>query len=219
MTIPERIAPRPVRGFTLAAATVAALALAMFSGCGTTRLSEHWRDPAWSGPALKNVLVMVVRKDPVRRRLWEDAFVASLRQRGILATPSYRTFPDSVPSEDAIDDVMKQTSFDGIVLSRRLGTEELRHYVPPTVTTYGGGRRWGRFYGNYRSYRSTVYRPGYTETERVVTNETTVWDARKDGNMVWSATSRSSNPRNANDLARDLADVAVSQLQKDGMIP
>src|SRR5712691_10131184 len=165
MRNPGRFTWRAGGALTLAVALAAASALAMVAGCGSSRLSEHWRDPAWSGPALRNVLVMVVRKEPVRRRIWEDAFVEALHKRGIAATPSYRTFPDSVPSEDALDDFMKQTSFDGIVLSRRLGTEELAHYVPPIVTAYGTGPRWGRFYGRYRGYYSTVYRPGYVETE------------------------------------------------------
>jgi len=165
------------------------------------------------------VLVMVVRKEPARRRIWEDAFVVALRQRGILATPSYRAFPDSVPSENALDDVMRETSYDGIVLSRRLGTQELRHYVPPTYTAYGGGPRWGRFYGRYRSFYGATYQPGYVEAERVVSNEITVWDARKEGNMVWSGTARTSNPQNANDLASSLADLVVSQLAKDGIVP
>jgi len=218
MRTPGGFTRRAAGALVLVAAGAVAIAFGL-AGCGSTRLSEHWRDPAWSGPALHNVLVMVVRKEPARRRLWEDAFVAELRKRGITATPSYRTFPDSVPSEDAIDDVMQQTSYDGIILSRRLGAAEIRHYVPPTVVSYRGGRRWGGFYGRYRSYYGAVYQPGYVEAERVVTNETSVWDARKDGNMVWSATSQSSNPSNANDLASDLADVAVSQLAKDGIIP
>jgi hypothetical protein len=217
MRTPGRFTRRATGALTLVALGAAAVAFGL-AGCGSTRLSEHWRDPAWSGPALNNVLVMVVRKEPARRRLWEDAFVAALRKRGINATPSYRTFPDSVPSEDAIDDVMQQTSYDGIILSRRLGTAELRHYVPPTVVGFGG-RRWGGFYSRYRTYYGAVYQPGYVEAERVVTNETSVWDARKNGNMVWSATSRSSNPSSANDLAGDLSDVAVSQMAKDGIVP
>jgi len=214
-----RFNPRAAGALAGAAVVATALALTLFTGCGSSRVSEHWRDPAWSGPALRNVLVMVVRKEPARRRIWEDAFVDALRERGITATPSYRTFPDSVPSEDAIDDVMRETSYDGIVLSRRLGTEELRHYVPPTYVAYGGGPRWGRFYGSYRSFYGAVYQPGYIEAERVVTNEITVWDARKDGNMVWSGTSQTSNPQNANDLASSLADVVVSRLAKDGIVP
>ena len=219
MTNPGWFPRRATRAHSLAFAAFAVGALALLAGCGSTRLSEHWRDPAWSGPALHNVLVMVVRKEPARRRLWEDAFVAELRKRGITATPSYRTFPDSVPSEDAIDDVMQQTSYDGIILSRRRAPRNSGTTCRPASWGIGGGRRWGGFYGRYRSYYGAVYQPGYVETDRVVTNETSVWDARKDGNMVWSATSRSREPEQCERPGVGPRGRGRVPLAKDGIIP
>ncbi len=203
-----------------AALALAALAfLGLVAGCGGTQLTEHWRDPAWNQAPLHNVLVVVVRKEAGRRRIWEDALVAALRQRGIAATPSYRTFPDEVPNEDAIDEIMQKTAYDGIVMTRRLTSQEYVHYVPPTVINYRTGHRWGGFYGRYHSYWGTAYSPGYVENEVVVRNEVTVWDARDDGRMIWSGTASTSNPRSVDDLSASLAKTVVKNLVQDGIVP
>jgi len=198
---------------------VAAAFLALVAGCSTTRLSDHWRDPSWNEPPLHNVLVVVIRSEAGRRRIWEDALVATLRDRGIAATPSYRTFPDQVPDEDAIEDLMQKTNYDGILMTRRLGAQEYLHYVPPTYVAVPGGRRWGGFYGRYHSYWGTAYSPGYTEAEVVVRNEVTVWDARDDGRMIWSGTASTSNPTSVDELSASLSKTVVRNLARDGIIP
>ncbi|MEP7028108.1 MAG: hypothetical protein ABI960_05895 [Candidatus Eisenbacteria bacterium] len=210
---PRRPGPRGPVAVALFAAVLAGLA-----GCGTSTVSERWRDPSWSGPAIRNMLVVVVRKDAVRRRLWEDAIAQALQKRGMLATPSYRTFPDSVPGEDALQQAMKDLAFEGILLSRRTGTRERTVDVPPSVSTVGR-TRWSRFWGTYRTYYQTVYRPGYTETERVVNNEVTIWDARKDGQMVWSATTATTNPEKPKELIAEITKLLVPRMARDGIIP
>jgi hypothetical protein len=210
-----RIAPARPSALLLGAL----LSVALLAGCSTTRITDHWRDPAWNEPPLHNVLIMVVRKDPARRRIWEDAWVDALHKHGITATPSYRSFPDEVPSEDAIDDVMRNTNYDGIILSRNLGSREYLHYVPPSYVTYPVGHRWGGFYGRYHTYWGTSVTPGYVEPEVVVHNEITVWDARADGKMVWSGTASTSNPTSVDQLSNSLTKEVVSKLARDAILP
>jgi len=190
-------------------------------GCSgpASTVAENWRDPSWSGPAIKNLLVMVVRKDPMRRRLWEDAFVAALQKRHVLATPSYRAFPDSVPSEAILQQTMQDSAFEGILLSRNTGIKQSQTDVPPSTDTVSAGVHWSTFYGTYITAYNTVYVPGYNESERIVTNEVTIWDARKDGRMVWSASTATENPTDAKALREQVTALIVPGLAKDGIIP
>jgi hypothetical protein len=204
----------------LGALAILAAATAAVAGCGTpSTVAEHWRDPGWSGPAIKNLLVMVVRKDPVRRRQWEDAFTEALKKRGVSATPSYRAFPDSVPSEDALQQAMKDSAFEGILLSRNTGIKQSQSEIPPSTASVSAGVHWSTFYGTYITAYNTVYVPGYRENDRIVTNEITIWDARKDGQMVWSASTATENPTDANALRREVTNLIVPALKKDGIVP
>jgi hypothetical protein len=190
------------------------------AGCSPpSTVAERWRDPSWSGPAIKSMLVMVVRKDPVRRRQWEDAFSADLRKRGVAATPSYHTFPDSVPNEDALQQAMKDSAFEGILLARNTGVQQSQSEIPPTTASVPGQVHWSTFYGTYITAYHTVYVPGYSESDRIVTNEVTIWDARKDGQMVWSASTASTNPTDAKALRQQVTNLIVPALKKDGIVP
>jgi len=192
--------------------------LAGCAGPGST-VAENWRDPNWSGPAIKNLLVMVVRKDPVRRRQWEDAFVAALQKRHVLATPSYRAFPDSVPSEALLQQTVKDSAFEGILLSRSTGIKQSQNDAPSAVSTVSGGVQWSTFYGMYITAYNTVYVPGYSESDLIVTNEITIWDARKDGQMVWSTSTATRNPTDAKVLRQEITALIVPAMEKDGIIP
>jgi hypothetical protein len=192
----------------------------VFAGCSAgSTVGERWRDPAWSGPAIRNMLVMVVRRDPVRRRQWEDAFTEALKKRGVSATPSYRAFPDSVPSEAAVQQAMKDSAFEGILLSRNTGIKQSENEAPPSTATVPAGVQWSTFYGTYITAYNTVYVPGYKENQRIVTNEITIWDARKDGQMVWSASTATENPTDAKALRQQVTSLIVPALKQDGIVP
>ena len=194
---------------------------APLAGCGGpgSTVAENWRDPSWSGPAIKNLLVMVVRKDPARRRLWEDAFVAALQKRHVLASPSYRAFPDSVPSEAILQQTMMDSAFEGILLSRSTGIKQSQNEAPSSTSTVSSGVQWSTFYGMYITAYNTVYVPGYRESGLIVTNEITIWDARKDGQMVWSASTATQNPTDAKALRQEVTGLIVPGLARDGIIP
>lgn len=52
--------------------------IAVILSCSpTTELVNVWKDPALQAP-INHVLVIAMRRDPIRRRLWEDAFVTQL---------------------------------------------------------------------------------------------------------------------------------------------
>jgi hypothetical protein len=41
-------------------------------------------------------MAIAVRNNPVKRRIWEDAFVNELSKNGVNATSSYHLFPDAL---------------------------------------------------------------------------------------------------------------------------
>ena len=70
---------------------------ALLEGCSQSQMTELWKDPSYTEGSLKKVFTIAVRKDPVRRRIWEDAFVEELKAHGVPAIASYTMFPSVVP--------------------------------------------------------------------------------------------------------------------------
>ena len=79
-------------------------------------------------PPLAKMLVITVRKDLTKRRIWEDAFVNELAKHGVAATSSYGLFPDVPPDTNQVIATVKANGFDGILVVLMLPTETNKQY-------------------------------------------------------------------------------------------
>lgn len=191
--------------------------LFLMQGCSTSVLVNQWNDPAFHGPALTNVLIVAIRKDPVKRRVWEDAFIGELARHGVRATQSYRFFPDAAPDSGQLDQAVAAHSFDGIIITRRLpkavSTEVVPGYVTSEPVTRYSNRK-GQFFTYYRD----VEHPGFVDTQKVANRSIDVWTAGSEGWMVWSAVSQTPEPATAEDVHRDVVGLVTADLARKGVI-
>src|SRR5882672_7424932 len=65
---------RTGRSFALAGFALG-LVLGLGGCAGGAAMTDMWNDATFSARPVQNVFVIALRKDPARRRLWEDAFV------------------------------------------------------------------------------------------------------------------------------------------------
>jgi hypothetical protein len=212
---------------TAAGALALAAALALSGGCASTSLVNMWKEPTFAGPALRNVFVTSARKDPTRRRIWEDAYVTALSKRGVTATPSYRIFPDAPPSTDDLKRHVSDGDYDGLIVAKRLGRQERQNYVPgySTIEPVTAFNPW---WGTWETVYQEVYTPGYVETETVGRVETLVYalhEAASPGSgtnvdrMVWVGTSETIDPTSAAQMSGEVSDTIVAELSKAKIIP
>lgn len=212
---------RTYRGAYVAAllATIT-IGVIIASGCGSPQLVNVWRDPSYKAAPLHKILVVAMRKDPIRRRMWEDAFVAALSKQptGTMAAASYELFPNEVPDTSALQENSKEQGFDGVLVVARVERDILTNEVPGYTTTepvIEYKRRWNTYVTRYE----TVYHPGYTDTSRVVSVRTDLLLAQEGGRLVWSATSKSIDPASAQQFRNAVADEVADQLTKARLIP
>ena len=79
--------------------------IVIVSGCGTTQQANLWVDPSYNAAPMKKILVIAMRKDQLKRRMWEDAIVTTLGSkehagygcRCLLPTLPRTTFPTLWP--------------------------------------------------------------------------------------------------------------------------
>lgn len=94
---------------------------------------------------------------------------------------------------------------DGVVVMRLVDREHQLEYIPPDFDMY-----WGLAWPG-------VYSPGYAYTETIVRMETTAYSLR-DIQLVWSALSKTVDPRNARALINDVTKIVAEQLTKRGIV-
>jgi hypothetical protein len=198
-----------------------ALGIGVFiiDGCGTTQQANLWVDPSYHAAPMTKILVIAMRKDPIRRRMWEDAIVSNINTRqhvGTVAVASYQLFPD-LPDTSAVRLETQEEGFDGVLLvanaQRDTYTNEIPGYTAnePVVTF---SRRWNMYVTHYEY----IYHPGYTETETAVSVRTDLLVPQEDGKLVWSVTSQAVDPTSADQFRSSVADRVADQLQKRRLI-
>jgi hypothetical protein len=186
------------------------VALGLAAACATTaptEITDTWRSPAFGAGPLTNVMVFGAGVEPESRRAVEDAFASAMSEHGMRATPSYRFFPNAIPSPAVARDALVRRGFDGALFAEMKGKDE-------KVTA----KAWGCCVD--RHDRAGVWQaPVAVGTDEVVTFETTLWDPRQTGSLVWAASTRTENPSSARDFAKSLVDEVVPALVEAGLIP
>jgi hypothetical protein len=201
----------------LIATTVSAFVI---SGCGTTQQANFWMDPTYSATPMKKVLVVAMRQDQLKRRMWEDAVVAALDGKKLTSTvavASYQLFPNDVPDTLAVRLKAKEEGIDGVLVIARIQRDALTNEVPG-YTTSELITRYSTRWNAYKSWYEDVYHPGYTETETTVSVRTDLLVPQEDGKLVWSVTSQEVDPTSADQFRNSVAEAVVRQLQKERII-
>jgi hypothetical protein len=198
----------------------AIVGVAILGGCGTTRQTDLWADPSYNAAPMKKILVIAIRKDQLKRRMWEDAIVNEISARvgsGTNAVASYQHFPDDVPDTTAVRAFISEESFDGVLVVAGIIRDSLTTEVPgytssESVTRYS--ERWNAYVIRYED----VYHPGYSETETTLSVRTDLLVPRQNGKLVWSVTSQSVDPSSADQFRNSVAGRVAGLLKKERLI-
>jgi len=203
------------------ASVVALLALAVAAGCAAQgEMTNLWRDPTLTSGSIHKVFVVAIRKDPVRRRAWEDAFAGALTARGVAATASYHTFGEAAPDTQDVIDVVRRDGYDAVLVSTRLPDEETSRHVPGEYRQEQISDRNFYGYGRFHSYWVSVQDPGYTETDTIIRLQTDIWSTvRGRDHLVWSGTLSTLESVTCRTARRAVDDEIVPELVKQGVVP
>lgn len=189
----------------------------LVESCSSSSLVDVWKDPSYHEASLKKIFIIAIRKDPVQRRIWEDAFVGELSKHGVQATSSYHLFPNVLPDTNQIIQTVQEKGFDGILVTRLLLAETESHYVQSYVTTEQRSR-YNIFRKRYDTYYQNIQHPGYVETQTIDRRAIDVWVIRDEERMIWSATSNSPERNSVEDIQNDIAELVIPNLVRNEII-
>ncbi len=198
---------------------IALLLLSTFADA-KTKLLMGWKNPQAPSGHFKNVLVIGISANPGRRSDFEDALSASLTEAGIQVTPGNQVLlrPDASPLDiNYLREQVKHFKYDCIIVSRLVSVKESVTYVPPeAIAPYP---YYGTFYGYYAWAAPIVYTPGYLDIEKTVRIETNVYAiVPPDGQLVWTGTSDTFNPKDAKKVIQGVVQLVTQELKKGDIL-
>ena len=196
----------------------AVVAAGLVTACAGTRVQSSWTNPNVSPSPFRNILAIAITKDPGRRQMIEDAMAAEIRdEAGSVEVMSSRSILSDaeIADEARVRDHLAQTRFDSAIVMRITDVERRDVFVPGRTTVVPVSYR--TFWGYYRYWAPIAYEPGYVERTRDVQVESQAYKM-PDGDLVYSAVSRTLNPSSAADLAESVAKVVTKELRQRGFI-
>jgi hypothetical protein len=158
---------------------------------------------------MRSLLVIGARMDTASRRSLEDGFAAALAQHGVRATPSYTFFPNGFPSAEQARHTVEQVGFDGLLVATSEGVTERTHVAAG----------YGFWSGYYYGAGWEGWYPGYVYTDEYVKFETSLWNQRAGGELVFTAVTQTINPSSSKDFVASLTHEVIPALEKGGIIP
>jgi len=211
----------------LAAVAGAAAFIAM--GCasgGPSKPPDHifettYRDPDARPMQVRGskVVAAVMIQDAAARKRAEDTLAAELTKAGATGVPMYTISLENAPNKEgetktraAVEAIGAQ----GLVVMRPVDVNH-RSRATETIASndmYGG--YWGGYYGVGWGDPWIDKNPD-VHTDIVVTVETFVFSLPQN-KLVWSGTSETTNPKNAEKLTQQLAQDSARELQRLGLI-
>ncbi|MDD4050713.1 MAG: hypothetical protein PHR28_02285 [candidate division Zixibacteria bacterium] len=203
----------------IAACATIVMAFTLIDGCGSAQLVNLWQDPSYTVTPMHKIMVMAMRKDPLTRRMWEDAFVAGAADKSTVTkmVASYQLFPNEMPDPSAMDTLVAKEGFDGVLIVAKIELETTTNEMPGYVTDEQVTEyhpRWNTYVTRYEK----IYHPSYADTTTTVSVRTDLLLANDQGRLIWSATSESIDPLSREEVRDGVVGTATKQMRKSGFI-
>jgi hypothetical protein len=207
-------------GKAIAAGALGCL-MSQMCGYASSSLVDIWHDPSYLAQPLGKILVVAVRKDAAKRRLWEEAFAGELAKHGVAATSAYSLFPDRPPDTNQVLATVQANGFDGILVIIRLPTEtNTQHNQGYTITKQDvrNSPYYGPYWQKYQTYYREIEHPGYIDTQTVDIRAIDVTTTGSGGRLIWRANSRTLDPGSVPDVQLGIASLVIAELAQRSII-
>jgi hypothetical protein len=204
----------------LGAALVGALVLGALTGlpvanAKAVKLLMSWRNPAYSGATPRRILVIGMSQNPAIRADFEDDMSAAITKDGLEVIPGNHILfrPDSSDLDpEYLRGQIRDFKIDAVLVSRLVKVEKKQTYFPghSYVVPYA---YYHSFYGYYGTLYRQVYSPDYLREDTTVRVETNFYAASPtDGNLIWTGTSDSFNPKSAQKVIDGVVKLIAKEL-------
>ena len=205
------------------------------AACGTqTQIETTWSLPDSQGKVFHKLAVIGILRNPDETTGFESAVTKRFIAAGVQTIPGFSFLRGETKlSQAEMENRVRATGADGVLLFKLIAEDESETYVPPTtyVTTGAEHPEWWSdpYWGYYTPYSyhywgywypavQVVTEPGYWETHTTYRVETTLYRV-VDSKLVWTANSDTYDPTSQVDLGASLSGPVLKKLRLAGLIP
>lgn len=204
------------------------LAVLFVTACSpSTKITRSWSSPEKSVTGYDNFFVAVVLSDIGMRQVIENDIQSKLQRLGISSVVSNETIqPNFWRSTDltksAMINVVRESQKDAIMTVSLVDVQDEQRYIPGHMMMGGPmmmGPGWGM--GNFGGFwgwnHGMMMTPGHIVNDRKYFVEINVYDTESEL-LVWSAQSRTINPRSLERASREFSQIVLERMLEDGVI-
>jgi hypothetical protein len=185
----------------------------LISCSSPTQLTNMYVNSEYETEGFKKVLILGMATKTWEKKVYENEYITQFKKHNIEAIPAWRVLPEGEElTKETFQIYFKDENIDAVLVARATG-------MSTKETMYGGGTSYvaAGFYGFYIS-TSPIYRvPGYLAEEKIIYMETTVYET-SEGKLVWSATSKSYEPKSTGEVIKTVSRNVVDELYLAGFV-
>ena len=196
---------------------------ALLAGCAGTSLTSSWESPDYRGGPMKKLAVFAMVKDEGLRRFAEDQMVRKI-PAGTQATAGHVLFDKPDADKEKVRAALIEAGYDSVLVSRLVTVEKSQTHVPPHTHFIQTGPYvvatpyYGNFVGYYgQGFAVVQTTPGYSVENTTVVVETVLYTL-PDDKPIWTATTRSLDPRSRPEMIDAISHIVETELQKKGLV-
>jgi hypothetical protein len=203
---------------TKTARTLIAAAAAATAGLGGPSFTSTWKAPdarpgTFQG---KTVVAVFMSADDGLRQGIEGRLAYELTQRGAKGIAAWSLIPSSEIRDEAKAKARITQSGAAGVVALRLA--ERGQEASSTGPMYWAAPTYGNMWGGYWGYGwGGLYDPGHVRVDNVLYVEALVYSLEQN-KLVWAGLSKTTNPKSANDLVKELVGKVASEVKKAGLV-
>jgi hypothetical protein len=193
------------------------LFIILLAGCASTQITTAWKDKAYTGGPLKNVMVICVSEKMETRKMFEEHFVESFKSHGVNAVTSFSELPaDKEAQKEMIKRKAQELGMEAVFITHLVGVKEKEIYHPPTYDAYPPS--YYRHFGHYYNHTSWYHRySGYHSTHEAVHLESNLYNTATEA-LIWMASSETLDAKDVQQVIDSLSVEVMKNLRKNGLI-
>jgi hypothetical protein len=199
----------------------AAMTVLPVANAKAVKLLISWKNPTYSGAKPRRILIIGMSQNPEIRADFEDDLSSAIANDGLEVIPGNHILfrPESSDMDpEYLGGQIRDFKIDAVIVSRLVKVDKKTIYIPghSYVVPYAYYRS---FYGYYGTLYRQVYSPDYLREDTTVRVETNFYAASPtDGELIWTGTSDSFNPKSAQKVIDGVVKLIAKELKTQNIL-
>lgn len=194
------------------------LVLVNLSACGPVKYVKTWRNPEaqairWEG---KKIAAFAMTRLKAAREEAEQALVRELTLRGAQGVPGYTIVPpEAEKDEELAKKILAEAGITGAVVLQVVDIKD--DIFSGGGEVYPLSSSYMNFWGFWDAGWNVAYAPGVTGIKTTLVVDTFVYSIDQD-RLLWVGTSKTTNPKDVDEVVGQLVTAAGRELEKAGLL-